>query len=89
MTEVVKKLHIPDLPTFFPRNTWNPDFIQVHLLTYSIGAILQFKTFEDNCSWILNATAIHLAACWHVESLVHFLELDPDLCDTKTEVGFI
>ena len=35
-------------------------------------------------SWILNATVIHLAAHWHVESLAHFLQTMPELCDIPT-----
>ena len=29
--------------------------------------------FTEQCSWISNATAIHLATYWHIKSLVHFL----------------
>ena len=32
--------------------------------------------FTQQCSWISNATAIHLATSWHIKSLVHFLGLD-------------
>ena len=39
----------------------------------------------QNCSWILDATAVHLASCWHVESLVHFLEFDEQLSNIKTD----
>ena len=39
----------------------------------------------QNCSWILDATAVHLASCWHVESLVHFLEFDGRLSNIKTD----
>ena len=35
-------------------------------------------------SWILSATVIHLAAHWHVESLAHFLQTMPELCDIPT-----
>ena len=39
--------------------------------------------FKPNCRWILGGTTIHLAANWHIESLVHFLGLrhdDPKFC---------
>ena len=39
----------------------------------------------QNCSWILDATAVHLASCWHVESLVHFLEFDEQLSNIQTD----
>ena len=39
----------------------------------------------SNISWISNASTIHLATCWHVESLVHFLEISPHLKNVKTE----
>ena len=32
---------------------------------------------SPKCSWISDAKVIHLAACWHLESLVHFLEVSP------------
>ena len=35
-------------------------------------------------SWILNATVIHLAAHWHVESLAYFLQTMTELCDIAT-----
>ena len=35
-------------------------------------------------SKILNATIIHLTAHWHVESLAHFLQTMPELCDIPT-----
>ena len=35
------------------------------------------------CSWILDATTIHLATCWHLESLAHFLKIRPNLRDAK------
>ena len=33
--------------------------------------------FNSRCSWILDATITHLAACLHAESLALFLEIDP------------
>ena len=39
----------------------------------------------QNCSWILDTTAVHLASCWHVESLVHFLEFDEQLSNIQTD----
>ena len=41
----------------------------------------------QNCRWILDATAVHLAACWHVESLVHFLESDETLSKIQTKAS--
>ena len=41
----------------------------------------------QNCRWILDATAVHLAACWHVESLVHFLESDETLSNIQTKAS--
>ena len=38
----------------------------------------------SNVSWILDATTIHLATCWHVESLSHFLEIAPHIKDIQT-----
>ena len=29
-------------------------------------------------SWIPGANALHLATCWHIKSLAHFLDVDPD-----------
>ena len=40
---------------------------------------------SQKTSWILNATVIHLAAHWHVESLAHFLQIKPELCNIKAE----
>ena len=45
---------------------------------------------DQNSSWIKDATAIHLAAWCHVESLVHFLELDSSLSNIQTKTsGFM
>ena len=43
--------------------------------------------FTQQCSWISNATAIHLATYWHIKSLVHFLNLPnlPNLSKQETE----
>ena len=46
---------------------------------------LDGRTLPSNFSWICNATTIHLATFWHVESLAHFLEISPHLKDIKTE----
>ena len=46
---------------------------------------LDGRTLAPNLSWICNATTIHLATFWHVESLAHFLEISPHLKDIKTE----
>ena len=35
-------------------------------------------------SWISDATVIHLATCWHMESLIHFLDISPLLCNHVT-----
>ena len=57
-----------------------------HLLTYKITCnSTEFEDwkFKPNCRWILEGTTIHLAANWHIESLVHFLGLqhdDPKFC---------
>ena len=57
-----------------------------HLLTSKITCnSTEFEdwTFKPNCRWILEGTTIHLAANWHIESLVHFLGLrpnDPKFC---------
>ena len=40
---------------------------------------------SSNVSWISNATTVHLATFWHVESLVHFLEICPHSKDIQTE----
>ena len=39
---------------------------------------------SPKCSWISDATVIHLATCWHVESLIHFLDVSPLLCNHVT-----
>ena len=39
---------------------------------------------SPKCSWISDATVIHLATCWHVESLIHFLDVSPLLCHLVT-----
>ena len=41
--------------------------------------------FTEQCSWISNATAIHLATFWHIKSLVHFLNIRPNLSKEVTE----
>ena len=43
--------------------------------------------FTQQCSWISNATAIHLATSWHIESLVYFLNIPniPNLSIEGTE----
>ena len=41
--------------------------------------------FTQQCSWISNATAIHLATSWHIKSLVHFLNMRPNLSKQETE----
>ena len=40
----------------------------------------------ENCRWILDANTIHLATNWHVESLVHFLGLNPDDADFSKDL---
>ena len=67
----------------------------VELLKEEISCQIPEKNWEGwelahNSSWIKDATAIHLAACWHVESLVHFLELDSSLSNIQTKTsGFM
>ena len=67
----------------------------VELLKEEISCQIPEKDWEgwklaQNSSWIKDATAIHLAACWHVEALVHFLELDSSLSNIKTKTsGFM
>ena len=39
---------------------------------------------SPKCAWISDATVIHLATCWHVESLIHFLDVRPHLFDHAT-----
>mgnify|MGYP001232009915 CR=1 FL=1 len=39
---------------------------------------------SPKCAWISDATVIHLATCWHVESLIHFLDVNPELCNHVT-----
>ena len=41
--------------------------------------------FTQQCSCISNATAIHLATFWHIKSLVHFLNIRPNLSKEVTE----
>lgn len=41
--------------------------------------------FTQQCSWISNATAIHLAASWHIKSLVHILNIRPNRSKEETE----
>ena len=38
-------------------------------------------------SWISDATVIHLATCWHVESLIHLLDVSPLLCNHVTSLS--
>lgn len=40
--------------------------------------------FISKCAWISGTTAIHLATCWHQESLAYFLENCPHLRNIKT-----
>ena len=57
-----------------------------HLLTSKITCnSTEFEDwkFKPKFRWILEGTTIHLAANWHIESLVHFLGLrpnDPKFC---------
>ena len=46
----------------------------------------ELKDWElsPKCAWISDATVIHLATCWHVESLIHFLDVSPGLLDHET-----
>ena len=44
----------------------------------------QGNKFISKCAWISGTTAIHLATCWHQESLAYFLEICPHLRDIKT-----
>jgi hypothetical protein len=39
---------------------------------------------SPKCSWISDATVIHLATCWHEESLLHFLDISHLLCNHVT-----
>ena len=41
--------------------------------------------FISKCAWISGTTAIHLATCWHQESLAYFLESCPHLRNIKTK----
>ena len=36
------------------------------------------------CKWIINASVIHLASYWDVDSLIYFLEIDPMLIHRPT-----
>ena len=73
------------------------DMDRVHLkellkeeISCTIPEKFQGYKLAQNYSWIKDATAIHLAACWHVESLVHFLELDSSLSNIQTKTsGFM
>ena len=44
----------------------------------------QGNKFISKCAWISGTTAIHLATCWHQESLAYFLESCPHLRNIKT-----
>ena len=73
------------------------DMDRVHLkellkeeISYTIPEKFQGCELVQNSSWIKDATAIHLAAWCHVESLVHFLELDSSLSNIQTKTsGFM
>ena len=59
------------------------------ILNYEVKTTLQESNgcnwrVAPRCKWILNASVIHLATYWHVESLVHFLENYPELKDKST-----
>ena len=59
-------------------------------ISYTIPEKFQEYKLAQNSSWIKDATTIHLAVCWHVESLVHFLELDSSLSNIQTKTsGFM
>ena len=59
-------------------------------ISCTIPEKFQGYKLAHHSSWIKDATAIHLAACWHVESLVHFLELDSSLSNIQTKTsGFM
>ena len=56
------------------------------LLTSEIRCINEDNwKLSPKCSWILDAKVIHLAACWHLESLVHFLEISPYSWNIQTK----
>ena len=42
---------------------------------------------SPQCSWIVDASVLHLAAFWHVESLSHFLDVCPSLKNIKTDTS--
>ena len=39
-------------------------------------------------AWIPGANALHLATCWHIEALAHFLDVNPNLKNIGTENQF-
>ena len=59
------------------------------ILNYEVKTTIQESNgcnwrVAPRCKWILNASVIHLATYWHVESLVHFLENYPELKNKST-----
>ena len=53
----------------------------------NIPDALEDWQLSPQCSWILDASVIHLAAFWHVESLSHFLNVCPSLRNIKTDTS--
>ena len=76
--------------TAMAQDTDSVDLVELLKEEISCQIPEKFEGLAQNSSWIKDATAIHLAACWHVESLVHFLELDSSLSNIQTKTsGFM
>ena len=65
----------------------NLDDLLKEKMKCNIPDTLEEWELSPQCSWILDASVIHLAAFWHVESLSHFLNICPSLRNIKTDTS--
>ena len=65
----------------------NLDDLLKEKMKCNIPDALEDWELSPQCSWILDASVIHLAAFWHVESLSHFLNVCPSLRNIKTDTS--
>ena len=53
------------------------DAILKQEMKYNVSNEWEEWDLSPKCSRISDATEIHLATCWHVESLIHLLDVSP------------
>ena len=63
------------------------DAILKQEMKYNVSNEWEEWDLSPKCSRISDATVIHLATCWHVESLIHLLDVSPLLCNHVTSLS--